>query len=123
MDFIESIGYNIVALSAIMMPVLLVLIVLLFAHKKAQERNRIVEKMMEKGADPDTVLALLDGKKTNEKSPAKHFQSGVTLVSVGLGLMAMNWLCGWNTAGIGAFLAILGLGEMAVAWYLRRYSK
>ncbi len=124
MDFLDSIGYNIVAISAILMPVLLVLVVLFFAYRKTHERNRLIEKMLEKGEDSDTIVALLDGNnKKDDKSPAKHFKSGITLVSVGLGMMVMGWISGWNIVAVGALIAIIGLGELAVAWYLRKYSK
>lgn len=109
----------------ILMPVLLVFVVLFFSYKKEQEHNRLIEKMIDKGEDPEQIRQLLNGKKDDEKSPAKHFKSGVTLFTVGLGLMVAGWIAGWETStvSIGALIAIVGLGEIAVSWYLRKYSK
>ncbi|MCQ2347614.1 MAG: DUF6249 domain-containing protein [Paludibacteraceae bacterium] len=114
---------EIVPICGILMPVLLVFIVLWFSHKKEQERNRLIEKMIEKGEDPEHIRQLLNNKKEEEKSPTKHFKSGITLLTIGIGLMVSSWVSYWSTVGIGAFIAIIGLGELAVAWYLRKYSK
>lgn len=114
---------EIVPICGIMMPVLIVFIVLWFSHKKAQARNRLIEKMIDKGEDPEQIRRLLDNKKEEEKSPTKHFKSGVTMFTIGSGLMICGWIAYWSTVGIGAFIAIIGLGELAVAWYLRKYSK
>lgn len=114
---------DIIPIVGILMPVLLVAVVLSYSYRKEHERNRLIEKMIEKGQDPATILPLLNARKEEEKSPTKHFKSGVTLSSIGLGLLAAGWICDWSTIGIGAFLAIIGLGELALAWYLRKYSK
>lgn len=113
---------DIVPILGILMPVMIVALVLYFSHKKANERNRLIEKMIDKGEDPEQICQLLNDKK-EDKDPTRHFKSGITLVTVGLGLMACGWLAYWSTVGIGAFIAIIGLGELAVAWYLRKYSK
>ncbi|MBQ0153282.1 MAG: hypothetical protein KBS70_00690 [Bacteroidales bacterium] len=114
---------DIIPIVGILMPVLLVAVVLSYSYRKEHERNRLIEKMIEKGQDPASILPLLNGRKEEEKNPTKHFKSGITLTSIGLGLMVAGWLCDWSTIGIGAFLAIIGLGELALAWYLRKYSK
>lgn len=109
---------------AVLLPVLLVVVVLYFSHKRERERNRLIQQLLDKGETVEKILPLLDnGKKEAEKSPTKHFKSAISLISIGLGLMAFWLLIGWSVQGIGAFLTIIGLGELVVAWYLRKYLK
>ena len=114
---------DIVPILGILMQVMIIALVLYYSHKKEHERNQLIEKMIDKGEDPEQIRKLLSGKKEEEKDPTKHFKSGITLLTIGLGLVLCNLLCYWSTLGIGAFIAIIGLGELAVAWYLRKYSK
>ncbi len=108
----------------ILMPIAIVAIVLYFSHRKEQERNRLIEKMIERGDDPEQISLLLNnGRKEEEKNPTKHFKAGVTFFTVGLGFIITGLIADWGTVGIGAFIAVIGLGEFAVAWYLRKYSK
>jgi len=124
MIWLDSLFNNLVPLCAILMPVAIIWLVLDASRKKEKARNELIQKMIDKGEDPATILPLMDkGKKEEEKSPAKHFKSGITLLSVGLGLMLLSWISDWGMLGIGAFIGIVGLGEMAIAWYLRKYSK
>lgn len=115
---------NMVTMTAILFPILLVAVILLFSHRKDQERNRLIQQLIEKGEDPKTIATLLDKGKAEDKTPEKHFRSGVTLLAIGLGLV-LTWLVAdWGSMhAIGGFLAIIGLGEIVIAWYLRKYSK
>lgn len=125
MEIIEQIAYNIVAIVAILSPIFIILVILVFSRKKEQDRNRLIQSLIEKGYDPQAIQSLLDkGKKAEDRNPEKHFRSGITLVAVGVGLFFTWLLADWSSMHtIGIFVAILGLGELAIAWYLRKYSK
>lgn len=124
MDFFESVAYNLVAIVAILSPILLIIAILVYSYKKEQNRNRLIRELMEKGENPEAIIPLIDKGKTEDKNPTKHFRSGVTLLAVGLGFVLTWLLADWGSMhAIGAFLAVLGIGEIVIAWYLRKYSK
>jgi len=124
MYFIESFLEGITGICFILMPVLLVLVILIFSHKREKERYRLIQQMIDKGEDPEKIIPLLDkGKKEAEKSPTKHFKSGIIWLCIGLGTIAVALINNLDISGFGAFFAIIGLGELAIAWYLRKYSK
>jgi len=123
-DFIDAFFNQLIPICGILMPVVIVWLVLDSSRKKEKARNELIQQMIDKGEDPSQILPLLDkSKKEVEKSPTKHFKSGITLLSVGAGLVVVDLISCWGTLGIGAFIGIIGLGEIAVAWYLRKYSK
>jgi len=123
-DFFDAFFNQLIPICGILMPIVIVWLVLDSSRKKEKQRTELIKQMIDKGEDPATILPLLDNsKKEIEKSPTKHFKSGITLVSIGLGLVAVALISSWGTLGIGAFIGIIGLGELAVAWYLRKYSK
>jgi len=127
MGFIEEMIEMMVPLCAILLPVFIIWVILDSSRKKEKERNALINKMIDKGEDPEKIMSLIETstakKKEVEKSPAKHFKSGITMLSIGLGFILTELLSGWGTMGIGAFIGIIGFGELAVAWYLRKYSK
>jgi len=127
MGFFEAFYDELIPFCALLLPVVIIWLVLDSSRKKEKERNELVKQILDQGKDPKEILPLVDQKKIEkkevEKSPAKHFKSGVTMLSIGLGFILTELLSGWGTMGIGAFIGIIGLGELAVAWYLRKYSK
>jgi len=123
-DFFDAFFDNLIPICGILMPIVIVWLVLDSSRKKEKARTELIKQMIDKGEDPSQILPLLDkSKKEVEKSPTKHFKSGITLLSVGAGLVVVDLISSWGTLGIGAFIGIIGLGEIAVAWYLRKYSK
>lgn len=125
MEILEQLVYNLVAITAVLLPFLIILIILLFSRRKEQDRNQLIKSLIEKGYDPETIHSLLDKEKNADaKSPEKYFRSGVMLLVIGLGLIFTWLLADWGSMhAIGAFVAIIGLGDLAIAWYLRKYSK
>jgi len=124
LDFFDAFFDNLIPICGILMPIVIVWLVLDSSRKKEKARTELIKQMIDKGEDPSQILPLLDkSKKEVEKSPTKHFKSGITLLSVGAGLVVVDLISSWGTLGIGAFIGIIGLGEIAVAWYLRKYSK
>jgi len=127
MGFFEAFYDELIPFCVLLLPVVIVWLVLDSSRKKEKERNELVKQIIDQGKDPKEILPLVDQKKIEkkevEKSPAKHFKSGITMLSIGLGFILTELLSGWGTMGIGAFIGIIGLGELAVAWYLRKYSK
>jgi len=126
-DFLDAFFDELVPICGILMPVLIVWLVLDSTRKKEKQRNEIIKQMIDKGEDPEKLMPLIEQvdkkKKEVEKSPTKHFKSGITMGSIGVGLIIVDLISNWGTIGIGAFIGIIGLGELAVAWYLRKYSK
>lgn len=116
--------YGLTGVIAVSLPVIIVLLILLFSYRKEQERNRLIQGMIEKGENPENIIPMISKpKQQEEQNPTKHFKSGVTLLSVGLGFVAVWALSDWDLLGVGGFIAMIGLGEIVVAWYLRKYSK
>jgi len=126
-DFFDAFFNQLVPVCGILMPIVIVWLVLDSSRKKEKQRNELIKQMIDKGEDPEKLMPVIEQvdkkKKEVEKSPTKHFKSGITLLSVGGGLVVVDFISHWGTLGIGAFIGIIGLGEIAIAWYLRKYSK
>lgn len=122
MSMFDSFFDTLIAAVFFLTPVLLVAVVLYFSHRRERERNRLIEKMIEQGESPETILPLLT-KTKQEKTPTHYFKWGIVILCIGLGGMAYALIMETGNLGWGAFFAILGLGELAISWYLRHYSK
>lgn len=111
--------YLFIPLIVMLAPVLIVLIVLRYRYRQAQERYRTLLQLADKGVELPAQLLLESQGSSDER------RRGLVLIGGGLGLMAMfltlpgqldNGLGIGHLWGIGLLPLMTGLGYLASWW-------
>jgi hypothetical protein len=111
--------YLFIPLFVMMAPVLIVLIVLRYRYRQAQERYRTLLQLADKGVELPSQLLL------ETQGAGDERRRGLVLIGGGLGLMAMfvtlpgqldNGLGIGHLWGIGLLPLMTGLGYLASWW-------
>lgn len=111
--------YLFIPLIVMMAPVLIVLIVLRYRYRQAQERYRTLLQLADKGVELPSQLLL------ETQGAGDERRRGLVLIGGGLGLMAMfvtlpgqldNGLGIGHLWGIGLLPLMTGLGYLASWW-------
>ncbi|RBP50872.1 DUF6249 domain-containing protein [Arenicella xantha] len=101
------------------MPVIIVLLVLWFGHKKRRQRLELINRFLDAGKDvPPEILHTIDN------DGGDSLKRGIMLTGIGLGVVAGFSAVGENTvAGFGLIPMFIGIARL-VYWYLaeRKHS-
>lgn len=109
-----SISQSVIAFTAIVlslgMPIIIVLLVLIFAYRKRRQKMDLVRTYLDAGKDvPEDVLAEFSSGGTNS------LKSGITPLAIGAGMIAASFILDGATplAAIGLIPLFIGLARLA----------
>lgn len=100
-------------------PILILFLIFYFINKNRREKMKLAQMAIEHGQPiPDQLL-----KDDSKAFTDANLQSGIRQLFLGVGLMIfLGMMIGEIGFGIGALVACIGLGKIAIAW-LNRDSK
>ena len=109
----------IIPIIAISLPAIIVLIVFVYESRNKKKKYDTIIEVSKNISDPEEIRYLIDSLQDNQKkSPIDLRRSGVITIFVGAGLFMLGWIAIGNIVeGVGALVALIGLGQM-VAGYI-----
>lgn len=110
-----------VGILAVLSPVLIVLIVLHYRHRRAVEVLGTVRRLAEKGL-PVPAELLPSNRPAQRVDARSHLSLALSTFGAGLGLMVFFYASDFLRFlwGVGALVAIVGLAQLAAFWLTRK---
>lgn len=109
---------SVIAIFAILSPVLLIAVILYFIFRNRNQKYRIVEKAMSEGKTIPEELITAD-----KQSFEYLWSKGIRNASIGLGLVCLFWILGAEELiGVGLLVFFMGVGQAVIAKTTRRPS-
>ena len=102
---------------AVSVPVIIVFLVLAFAHRKRRQRAELISKFAENG-QPVPKELLVDYADADVSGQDANMKRGILLMCVGIGVfLALGVLAGWSVGFIGLIPFFIGLARFLI-WKL-----
>lgn len=112
---IQKLTGLLIPLGGIVSTIAIVFIVLDFRHRRSQQLHDTVARLADKGLPiPPQLFA--------PQAPKSGLRTALTMIGLGLGLMAFFWGEHDGNLGVGAIPLAIGLAQL-VAWKLENPSK
>jgi hypothetical protein len=113
-----------VGIVAVLSPVLIVLIVLHYRHRKSVEVLATVRQLAEKGVP--VPVELLQPREPGRRSGLRSdLSTALSTLGAGIGLMVFFYASGFLSFlwGVGALVAIVGAAQLVALWLTRKLPR
>ena len=105
---------------AVSLPAIIIWIVFVYESRNKKNKYNTIIEVSKNLSDPEEIRELIESLTDDKKkSPIDLRRSGVITIFIGAGLFMLGWIAiGGILEGVGALVALIGIGQMVAGYIL-----